>query len=170
VDSCDECGFVYESVGSDEVADLLRGFGPKFADRLSAPPEQLYTRPEPEVWSAVEYGCHVRDLFLIQRERLFVALVEDTPNFAPMYRDSRVELARYNSISVAQLIEELAVASRLVADTFAALEPDQWSRLCIYNFPAPTERSMVWLGQHTIHEGTHHLMDVERSLGVARKS
>ena len=41
--------------------------------------------------------CHVRDVFLVQRDRLYTALVEDTPTFTPMYRDQRVTLARYNA-------------------------------------------------------------------------
>jgi hypothetical protein len=43
----------------------------------------LRTRPEEGVWSALEYACHVRDVFLVQRDRLYTALVEDTPTFTP---------------------------------------------------------------------------------------
>jgi hypothetical protein len=170
VDSCDECGFVYESIGRDQVAQRFRGFGRRFADRLSGKSELLHRRPEPGVWSAVEYGCHVRDVFLINRERLYLALAADTPDLAPMFREQRVGFARYNTESASQLVEELTVVTRLVADAFAALTPSQWSRSCIYNFPDASERSVLWLGQHTIHEGEHHLMDIDRCLATASQT
>jgi hypothetical protein len=44
------------------------------------------------------------------------------------------------------------------------LSAEEWNRTAIYNYPAPTERTMVWLGRHTIHEGRHHLRDVDAAL------
>ena len=57
--------------------------------------EILRRRPAPDVWSALAYTCHVRDLQFTQRERLYVILVEDDPSFTPTYRDERVALAGY---------------------------------------------------------------------------
>ena len=57
----------------------------------------IRTRPGPRIWSALEYACHVRDVFLVLRERLYLALVEECPSFAPMYRDERASLARYGA-------------------------------------------------------------------------
>jgi S-DNA-T family DNA segregation ATPase FtsK/SpoIIIE len=31
----------------------------------------------------------------------------------------------------------------------------------VYNFPEPSERTVVWLGQHTLHDAEHHLLDIE---------
>jgi hypothetical protein len=165
VNRCEECGFVYVSVARDEIADRLRSFGPKFDELLSGSSAALHERPEPEVWSAVEYGCHVRDVLLAQRERLYLALAEDTPDFASIYPDKRVEFARYNSESASQLVEELNVMTRLIADAFSALQADQWSRSCIYHYPTTAKRNLTWLGQHTIHEAEHHLIDIGKGLG-----
>ena len=51
-------------------------------------------RPSPEQRSPIEYACHVRDVALMQRNRVYVALVEDEPSFKPMYRDERVAFDR----------------------------------------------------------------------------
>ena len=65
-----------------------------------------------------------------------------------------------------EVTEQLATAARLIAQAFAGLDAAQLQRRCIYNFPAPTERSLLWVGQHAIHEGEHHFRDIER--GIAR--
>jgi S-DNA-T family DNA segregation ATPase FtsK/SpoIIIE len=106
----------------------------------------------------------VRDVFLVQRDRLYTTLVEDTPTFAPMYRDQRVTLARYNAQAPEEAVEQLAIAARLIAQAFDALDSAQLQRRCMYNFPAPTERALLWVGQHAIHEGEHHLRDIARGI------
>jgi DNA segregation ATPase FtsK/SpoIIIE, S-DNA-T family len=163
-DSCDECGFRYDSIVPDSVAERLRSFPSRFASALKHSDVRLRSRPRPEVWSAVEYTCHVRDTFLSQRERLYLALAVDVPKFAPMHRDLRVSFAHYNDEPVEQLLAQLSFAAALIGDAFARLEEDQWSRTCIYNYPVPAERSLLWVGQHTVHEGEHHLLDVTRGL------
>ena len=41
-------------------------------------------------------------------------------------------------------------------------------RRCVYNYPEPTEVTLLWLGQHTVHEGEHHLQDIDASLAAVR--
>jgi DinB family protein len=172
MDRCDSCSFIYADVDATAVPGRLAAFGTRYA-ALLLPPDRsagwsdiLCTRPAEGVWSALEYACHVRDMFLVQRDRLYTALVEDTPAFTPMYRDQRVTLARYNAQDPAEVVTQLATAARLIAQAFAALDSVQFQRRCIYNFPAPTERSLLWVGQHAIHEGEHHCRDIAR--GIAR--
>ncbi len=88
----------------------------------------LRQRPEPQVWSALEYACHVRDVFLVQRERLFLALVEDCPSFAPMYRDQRVTLARYAAEDPTRVADQLHMAATLVGETFGGIDDAGWRR------------------------------------------
>ena len=40
--------------------------------------------------------CQRRDVLLVQRDRLYDALVDDTPPTHPMHRDDRPVLAHYN--------------------------------------------------------------------------
>jgi hypothetical protein len=161
---CDECGFVYTDVPIGEIPPALRAFGPQFGARLVRDPDDLRTRPSPEVWSALEYSCHVRDVLVVQRDRLALALRETCPQFTPMGRDERVTRDRYNDQDPAAVAVELAGAADAVAAAFAALSEDEWARTGIYSYPTPTERTMLWLGRHTIHEGRHHLRDVDKVL------
>jgi hypothetical protein len=43
-------------------------------------------------------------------------------------------------------------------------ESDDWQRRLVYNYPEPAERDLAWLARHTVHEGEHHLFDVDRLL------
>src|SRR5690348_7364704 len=98
VPACPQCGFDYDTVDPELVPLTLAVLGRDFRLALFGAADPLIRqRPRSDVWSALEYACHVRDLLLVQRDRLYVALVEDTPSFARMYRDERVVLARYNA-------------------------------------------------------------------------
>src|SRR5215471_20408316 len=172
MDRCDSCQFIYADIDAQALPTRFAAFGTRY-QALLLPPDQpaawdslLRTRPAEGVWSALEYACHVRDVFLVQRDRLYTALVEETPTFTPMYRDQRVTLARYNAQDPEEVAAQLATAAQLIAQAFKALDAAQFQRRCIYNFPAPTERSLLWVGQHVIHEGEHHFRDIER--GIAR--
>jgi heme-degrading monooxygenase HmoA len=171
MERCDECGYAYEDHGAVRLAEDLRALGPRYAGRLgatagSATLVTLRERPEPGVWSALEYACHVRDVLLAQRERLLVALVEECPSFAPIYREQRVVLARYGDADPGRVAVQLDMAAMMVADAFERLDGNAWGRECIYNFPAPARRSVAWLGAHTLHEGEHHLADVDRVMAL----
>ncbi len=169
MDRCDECGYVYEDNGPLRLAERLASLGPRYGERLRVPAsagngDLLRERPGPQVWSALEYACHVRDVLLAQRERLFLALVEDRPSFVPIYREQRVILARYAAQDPGRVADQLDLAATLVADAFSHVDDAGWLRECTYNFPAPATRSVAWLGAHTLHEGEHHLTDVDRVL------
>jgi hypothetical protein len=126
---------------------------------------QLRRRPTPQVWSALEYACHVRDVLIVMRERVLQVLREPTPPaFTPMGRDERVEHDRYAEQSPVDVARQIADAASMLAFVFAGLGDEQWARRCIYGYPTPAERPLSWVAQHTIHETDHHLRDVEASL------
>jgi S-DNA-T family DNA segregation ATPase FtsK/SpoIIIE len=164
---CQECGFDYASIKQAEVPAGIAAIGPMFAERVrGTQPELLRRRPKPWVWSALEYACHTRDVLLVQRDRLYIALVEDTPTFAKMHRDERVALARYNDQDPGEVADQLEFAAAMAGQAFGALEFGHWLRPLIYTYPAPRKETILFLGRHTIHEGRHHLGDFDRSTGL----
>src|SRR5665647_711735 len=60
---CPECGFDAVAIKATDVATQVRDIAPAFEAVLDRPDAR--DRPEPGVWSPLEYGCHVRDLSLI---------------------------------------------------------------------------------------------------------
>ncbi len=171
VDSCSQCGFVYDELTVEGIPERLASFGPRYRDRLVASTEPpvaragLRNRPDVDAWTALEYACHVRDLLEIQRQRLALALREECPTFDPMGREERVVTGRYNEQDPLAVAEGIAERAAGASAAFASLTPSEWERVGVYNWPAPTERTMAWLGRHTVHEGEHHLADVDRLLG-----
>jgi S-DNA-T family DNA segregation ATPase FtsK/SpoIIIE len=161
---CDECGLVYASIPVGDIPNALRAFGPIYRARLGVDAARLRARPSPEVWSALEYACHVRDVLGVQRERLLLALTEDRPTFIPMGRNERVTRDHYNDQDPLIVADQLEASATAIGTEFAGLGAEQWERTGIYNWPTSSVRSMVWLGRHTIHEGSHHLRDIDALL------
>jgi DNA segregation ATPase FtsK/SpoIIIE, S-DNA-T family len=164
VDRCAECGFDYD--GAVDVPAALRSFAPQYRSRLlDTDAAHLRAHPVEGVWSALEYGCHFRDVLRTQRERIDLILAEDCPTLTPMGRDERVTRDRYNEQDPATVAGELEAAADALAAAFATLTPEQWERTAIYNYPTAAERSLVWIGRNTVHEGGHHLLDIDRLVG-----
>jgi hypothetical protein len=160
---CAECGFEYRPAeaaqagpeivaGAGEVAALLRG------------QDGSARRRYPDRWSPLEYGCHLRDVLLVQRERVILARWQETPTLAPMARDLRVEYDGYADQETSAVARQLEDAARLFANLLARLDEAAWNRTLIYNFPQPTERDLRWVAVHTLHEVVHHRLDVRREL------
>src|SRR6476620_4068914 len=93
MERCEDCGFEWESIPASEVGERTRQGALRIAELLQA--DGVVQRSEPNRWSSLEYAAHVRDVLLSLRDRIVVALVEDDPDFKPMYRDQRVGFGLY---------------------------------------------------------------------------
>jgi hypothetical protein len=162
MDACAECGFTYGVLSRRDVLHQLQSCGDSFVSRLAAPSRDLTVRRRPDVWSPLEYCCHVRDILLVQRDRLFVALVEHEPSFKPMYREERVTFDGYDTQTPQAVAGELTSAVTMMVRGFSRLTPEQWERPLIYNFPETRRRTVKWMAHHTLHEMVHHLSDIDR--------
>src|SRR3954454_18253428 len=82
----------------------------------------IRARPEPQTWSALEYACHVRDVLLVQRERVLLALRVDEPCVEPMGRDERVEADGYNEQQPVDVGRQLNDAALMFASVLRRLD------------------------------------------------
>jgi DinB superfamily len=168
VDRCEECGFAYNTVARGEVPDGLRALATRYDAVLAeTDDETLRSHPMPETWSPLEYACHLRDVFKVQRERALLALAEHQPSFASMRREERVVEERYNDQQPAVVAREISEAAEAFAQALEALDDDSWQRTGVYNWPTTQVRTVEWIGRHTIHEGEHHLQDIDRLVTLA---
>ena len=168
LDSCSECGFEYD-LGQSALAgaSIVEGsllIGAMLRDSGA----EVKLRRVPGQWSPLEYGCHVRDVLLVQRERILLARRERCPSLTPMGRDERAEHDGYSEQAPAVVARQLEDSARLVANVLARLGDADWDRTLIYNYPEPAERSLHWVAMHTLHEVRHHRLDMARQLHVRR--
>jgi len=164
VDRCEECGFDYDLAQAPASGPAVIDGVAEVTGLLGAAGEDLRARQQPSVWSPLEYGCHLRDVLLVQRERVLAARRMDRPTFDPMGRDERVEHDGYAEQKPADVARQLSDAAHLFANVLGRLGPEDWDRNVSYNYPKPLERSLRWVAVHTVHEVRHHLLDVRRQL------
>jgi DinB family protein len=164
MDRCDECGFEYDLSQALDAGPAIVAFAGEFRDLLADPGADLRARRQPEVWSPLEYACHVRDALLVQRERVLAARRVDRPVNTPMGRDERVEHDGYAEQDPDDVARQLADAAAMFANVLARLGPGDWDRTMSYTYPQRADRSVRWVAVHAVHEMRHHLLDARRQL------
>ncbi len=159
-DVCRQCGFGYD-VGRDAITPWMRSDARAFVAKLARLDDvAVRRRPAPDVWSPLEYACHVRDVLRVQAGRIELALREIDPVFAPMGREERAVGDRYNEQSPAEVAGALVQSADALADLLDGLDDAGWSRTGVYNYPAPAPRTVEWIAIHTNHELLHHRGDL----------
>ena len=74
---CPECGLDTSSFAREEIPAMTRANAAAWRAPLAV--ADAADRPRPDRWSALEYGCHVRDVFRLYDYRLGLMLTEDDP-------------------------------------------------------------------------------------------
>ena len=164
-ETCPVCGFVWSAVAREEVGARVVAATRAVADELRSHSDgAVARRPEPTRWSALEYAAHMRDALYHLRDRFVIGLAEDAATFKPLHRDLRVELGLYRDDRREVVATELELAADLFARTFAVLDDAQLARPILYTYPTEQVRTLLWMGQHVVHEMEHHRGDVEAGL------
>jgi hypothetical protein len=159
-ESCPSCGFVYAH-GRAEILAWLRADIGSFVARFSEiDAARVRVRPQPDVWSPLEYACHVRDVLRVMSGRVEQAQREFEPAFTPMRRDERVIEDRYNEQDPAVVAKEITAAGEEFIATLERLNDDGWARRGLYNYPEPALRNIDWIAANTVHELYHHRHDL----------
>lgn len=156
-DGCEECGFdpAYDvTTTGSRTRTAARGHAAALR-RTDA-----RERPTPNVWSPLEYGCHVRDVCRLFGERLALMLAEDDPAFDNWDQDRAAVEDRYWAQVPADVAVELVDAAESVATAFDAVDGDQWERTGRRsNGSRFTVRT---LATYFLHDVEHHLHDVRQ--------
>lgn len=163
-DHCAECGFSYDISQAAAAGHAIRAHVAEVVAILQSTDVDRRTRSRADVWSALEYGCHLRDVLLVQRERVLAARRVNRSGCAPMGREERVDHDGYADQRPGDVARQLNDAALLFDNVLSRLATDDWDRTVIYNYPQPQERSLRWLAVHTAHEVQHHLLDIRRQV------
>ena len=154
--SCPQCGFDVDTFRREQVPELVAANAAGWADVLRRP--DVAERPDDETWSALEYACHVRDVFRLFDRRLALMLDEDGPRFANWDQDETAVAERYGEQDPAAVAVELADAAAAIGASFAAVSGDQWQRRGVRSDGA--EFTVETFAFYFVHDPVHHLWDV----------
>lgn len=150
---CPECGLDTRTVEPIEVAGRLDAVATAFTEVIHE-----RERPEPGVWSPLEYGCHVRDVFRVFGERIRQMLEEDDPLFANWDQDATAVEERYAEQDPATVAAELRDAATALVARLDGVTGEQWLR------PGRRTDGSVFtvasLSLYLLHDPVHHYHDV----------
>ncbi len=155
---CPDCAFDASVIVPRHIGATLRDLASQWEAVLVHP--LVTQRPSPNVWSALEYGCHVRDVFHLFIERLDLMLSQNAPTFASWDQDATAIAARYDLQDPAIVRRELVLAADELADRFDAVSASEWSRLGMRSDGAAF--TVESFGKYLLHDPIHHLWDVTR--------
>jgi len=154
---CEECGLSAGEVDPATIAGRAYLAAEEWVHMLREHPA-VEARPEPGVWSPLEYAAHVRDVYRVFDARLSQMLAEEDPRFANWDQDATAVLARYADADPEVVAAELEEAAQSFVQNVRALAPEQLDR--------PGRRSdgaefrVATLLQYFLHDVVHHLWDV----------
>ena len=153
---CPECGFEPAAINLDDVPQLIRSNAGAWREVLER--SDATVRPRPNVWSPLEYACHVRDVFVLYDQRLALMLSEDDPLFANWDQDETAVADRYGAQDPSVVASEVEAAGEEIAASFAAVRDDEWTRTGTrsdgVNFTVES------FARYFLHDPIHHLHDV----------
>jgi hypothetical protein len=160
---CVECGLSAGEIEFSEIAGRAEIAAAEWLQILLSSPA-VRSRPEPAVWSALEYGAHVRDVFEIFDQRLALMLAQDEPTFDNWDQDETARNERYDQQDPDQVAEELSRAADRFLARLRNVSPAQLERRARRS--DGSEFTVRTLAQYFLHDVTHHLWDVTGQDGV----
>ncbi|MFJ4675285.1 DinB family protein [Kitasatospora sp. NPDC088783] len=165
---CAECGLDTSAIPFEAVPGLIRGNGRFWAELLAEGEADgeggdgrgLRERPAPEVWSPLEYACHVRDVFRTIEGRLRLMLAEDDPVFPDWDQDATAVEDRYREQDPAAVAAEVGAAAERLARAYEGV-PDA-GRERTGERSDGARFTVASLGRYVFHDVDHHRYDVTR--------
>lgn len=151
---CPDCGFLPQTV--EQTGARLRATLPAWETALSR--SEAAQRPAPQVWSPVEYACHVRDTCELFVRRLDLMLGQDNPMFDNWDQDATAIEQDYFHQDPSTVLTELNQQVLSAASAFDDVRSDQWGR--------PGRRSngsvftVATFAVYFLHDVEHHVWDV----------
>jgi len=151
---CPDCGF---DASSFDVGTIMAALDDN-ARRWEAVLRRGETteRPKPDVWSPLEYACHVRDVFRIFETRLRRMIVEDGPRFANWDQDETAVEDNYHAQDPAVVARVLRAHADSLAATYGTVT--DWTRTGHRSDGATF--TIDSFTRYLLHDPLHHLWDV----------
>jgi hypothetical protein len=155
---CPECGFDVREFPKEAVGEALRANSLEWAALLRHP--AVGQRPSDDRWSALEYACHVRDVYRLYEFRLRLMLDQDDPEFPNWDQDQSAVDDRYGEQDPATVAGEIEAAGGVLADSFGTVAGEQWARTG--NRSDGARFTIDTFARYLLHDPVHHVWDVQQ--------
>jgi hypothetical protein len=153
---CPECGFDAATTLVTDLPVLIEASIAQFWAALER--DDADRRPSPEVWSVLEYSCHVRDVCRVFGTRLSLMRGTDNPLFPNWDQDATALTEQYWSQDRDIVRAELREEGQRIAEDFASVRDEEWDR------PGRRSNGSVFtvqsLGRYFVHDLRHHVYDI----------
>jgi hypothetical protein len=162
---CPQCGLDYDTILPVDAVTALRSFPRRYRELLPArddderPDGVIRRRPEPTVWSALEYAAHVADVEDELAGAIRTMTTQDHPTITGGMTDPDQQAidAKYNEQDRDAVLERHKAACETAAQAIKDVPNDAWSRTAVFPWG---ERDALTIARNAVHEGYHHLRDV----------
>ena len=156
--TCPECGFDVRSFPREEMGEMIRANAARWEELLAHP--SVRERPSEDRWSALEYGCHVRDVFRLYDERLRMMVEQDDPLYPNWDQDQAAVDEAYSDQDPAEVASQISEAGTRLAARFDSVHGDTWERTGTRSDGA--RFTIESFARYLIHDPIHHVYDVEQ--------
>jgi hypothetical protein len=153
---CPECGFDAGKVPGPQVAARLRLNAARWPAVCARPDVRI--RPEPLVWSPLEYACHVRDVCRVFESRVSLMRSQPEPVFENWDQDATAVADSYGAQDPVVVAQQLSAAAEVAAASFDAVAGPDWQQSGRRSDGSVF--TIETLAQYFLHDLTHHLHDV----------
>ena len=163
---CEDCGFDSRAFPPEEIGGRLAGAAAPWPEFLTD--SMAGVRPQEDIWSALEYACHVRDVYRMGSYRLGRMLGEDDPYFDNWDQDETSVAERYDLQDSSQVTDELMAAATKLVDLYATVLHDQWQRPGLRSDGSAF--TVDSFGRYVLHDIVHHLVDVRQGYELLHRT
>ncbi|WP_374227900.1 DinB family protein [Nocardioides sp. TRM66260-LWL] len=163
---CAACGYDAASVAPHQIAPLVRANRDAWLRVLARPEDAVRRRPRPDVWSPLEYACHVRDVHEVFAGRVRRMLAEDAPAFANWDQDATAVEREYAADDPARVATALAAGAERLAALYDGMDDEDRARPGLRSDGSAF--TLASLGLYLLHDLEHHLVDVGEPRAGAR--
>lgn len=155
---CHGCGFNGEEWSDAAAISAIAGLPIRFASAVGGlSSDDLLRRPVDGQWSIAEYADHVREVLFGMRFLLDVAVAQPGTDLGQPPPSSFEPQPRQIVIDAVLVGIERKVTSLLTS--FSELSTNEWhSAVTLGGLDVDPH----WIVRHTVHDSTHHLLDIER--------
>ena len=158
-------------MSGQDAAVAVRSFPRRYRALLVTPGSQdgpdvvFRRRPDPSTWSALEYTAHVADRLDHLGPAIRRITRENSPTITFFDSYERAAAQAYNTLERTEVLGWLDLTCAELPAVLDDVVPDDWLRT---GTVAGVEKDALTLARDGVHEGAHHLRDVQHVLAAVR--